>query len=156
MRKKGAALIAGAIMLGICMIACGEQNELPSNTNPEVTATVAPVQPDNSQGGNQGTSEIIYVTATPTPFATPMPAAHAEQQVSFSIDNNFVTETTELVLSAKGAKAIYYTTDGKIPDETAQVYHSPITIRAGKSVEANGVRVTVPTESGASGFTTFA
>ena len=148
MRKKGAALIAGAIMMGIGMIACGEQNELPSNTNPEVTVTAAPNEQGNAPIVNPGTGEIVYVTATPTPFATPMPAEHAVQQVSFSIDDNFVTETTALELSAKGAKAIYYTTDGKLPDETAQIYHSPITIRAGKSVEVYSITARALYEDG--------
>ena len=134
MRRKGAALIVSAIMLGICMIACGEQNEQQADTNPDASVTNAPVNQDANPTVAPQAGEIIYVTATPTPFVTPTPATHAKQPVSFSIENNFVAETTALELSAEGAEAIYYTTDGKIPDETAQIYHSPITLRAGKSI----------------------
>lgn len=134
MRRKGAALIVSAIMLGICMIACGEQNEQQANTNPDASVTNAPVNQDANPTVAPQAGEIIYVTATPTPFVTPTPATHAKQPVSFSIENNFVAETTALELNAEGAEAIYYTTDGKIPDETAQIYHSPITLRAGKSI----------------------
>ena len=139
MRRKWVALIFSALLLGLCMIACGQQTEQPANTNPDASITNAPENQGDTPVVNPGNGEIIYVTATPTPFVTPMPAEHAAQEVSFSVENNFVSETTTLELSAKGAEAIYYTTDGKIPDETAQIYHSPITLRAGKNITAYSI-----------------
>ncbi len=134
MKKKGVALVISALMMGLCIIACGEQGQQPVNNNPDVAVTKAPENQGDAPVVNEGTGEIIYVTATPTPFVTPTPAAHAQQKVAFSVEDNFVSETTYLELSAEGAEAIYYTTDGKIPDETAQIYHSPITLRAGKNI----------------------
>ena len=134
MKRKGRALMIGAVMLGISLIACGELSDQPVVSDPEIELTEAPEQQGETPVVNQQTGAVIYVTATPTPFVTPMPAVHEAQPVSFSVDNNFVSETTTLELSADGAQAIYYTTDGTVPDETAQIYHSPITLRAGKNI----------------------
>ncbi len=142
MRRKGIALLASVMILGACFIACGGQEEQPVGTNSDITATVTP-----TTGAIQETpiiqetpvQSVIYVTATPTPFATPIPAEYSVQPVSFSLEDSFNSSTAELVLTAGNAVDIYYTLDGTIPDENAEKYQGPIRFTASKNTVAYAV-----------------
>ena len=150
MSKKGIALVFSAMILGLGIIACAKQEEQPAVDN-NIVATVSPTaEAITNEPVNQEpiVSETIYVTATPTPFVTPTPASYSVQPVSFSLDNTFVMTTTELVLTADNAVAIYYTLDGTIPDENAEKYQTPIQLTATKNAVAYPVSARALYEDG--------
>lgn len=142
MRRKGIALFVSAMILGVCLIACGGQEEQPIDTTGNITATVTPTTgavqetPVIQETPVQG---VVYVTATPTPFATPMPAVYSVQPVNFSLENSFHASTAELVLTAENAVDIYYTLDGTIPNENTEKYQGPIRFTASKNTVAYAV-----------------
>jgi len=92
-------------------------------------------QPTTEPGGETG----LTVKATATPFITPTPASREEAAIKFSIEENFLSATGRLELSAEGVEAIYYTTDGSVPDKKSTKYKSSIALMASNEVKAYSI-----------------
>lgn len=138
MKRNEIALVISAMILGVCLVACGGQDNQPIGTETGgVTATpTAGIVYEGTTDPETPVQGVVYVTATPTPFVTPMPAEYSVQPVSFSVEDSFITTTTELVLTAENAEAIYYTLDGTIPNENTEKYESAIILNASKDIVA--------------------
>lgn len=127
-KVKSIFIFGVLLVLALCITGC-EKNPVPDSTG----------------GGNIGTGQgqtMLVVTnppseakPSPTPFATPAPAAHVEKEVVFSVGENFIMDTVNLELTAEQATGIYYTLDGTIPDENSTEYTGPIEIKATSVLE---------------------
>ena len=67
--------------------------------------------------------------------------------VEYSVADTFLTEDTELALTADAVYSssydIYYTLDGSTPDLTSSLYEKPLLLEAGDTVRAVPVKARV-------------
>ena len=132
-----------SIFLIFCVTSCNQpgvsEGNQPLSGSPDVTGDEQVTPTGITTPGDIITNKPDIVIATPTPFVTPEPAEHAEQEVKFSVDSNFLNVNTEVELSAGTGDKIYYTLNGKLPDETATLYSAPILLKAGTDVQATPI-----------------
>lgn len=65
---------------------------------------------------------------------------YTEAEIAFSVEENFLSESQELTLSAPVEADIYYTLDGSTPSNGSTRYRSPILLEAGEEVRGIPVR----------------
>ena len=127
MKKCTLILLFG--LLVVTLSGCGKK---PADTpgyeiDPNITGTIGDVVPGTTAPVPENTG-FKKPSPTPTDTITPTPTPEGNY-VGFSLESGFYTGNQEVTLycNEEGAK-IYYTLDGKTPDNTCSLYEGPLTI----------------------------
>jgi len=127
MKKCTLILLFG--LLVVTLSGCGKK---PADTpgyeiGPNKTGTIGDVVPGTTAPVPENTG-FKKPSPTPTDTITPTPTPEGNY-VGFSLESGFYTGNQEVTLycNEEGAK-IYYTLDGKTPDNTCSLYEGPLTI----------------------------